>query len=377
MIISEDDLNNFEKNYCELIETNYWWGDENWIIFLKWLFCNPQILFATDYTDYTYLKKMDNIVPELLTHCILPRCQPVLRNTKGIWVTPCLFGKDKTDKWEWFQFNNLLKIEKLYQDLNKFGEYWGLQGISIEILERYAAGEKDEYLDRINIPNTKLEEIIEIKKYYKERYSLDFLDLCQSEINWIAADILKENMLEMTTFEEIYKRMKLYINNPLLNDRSIISPKIWTPDSNNNKYKTIFKTASNIIHEIQEEKKELNDITPKQLEDIVAELFRNMDMEIYINKEHPQGGRDIIGRLCIGYETVNIAIEVKHRKLVDTPLLANFQKQNEQFPLLYLVTSGRFSAGVINEALKNENRMRLKLYDGVALKSLIQLYGLN
>jgi hypothetical protein len=86
--------------------------------------------------------------------------------------------------------------------------------------------------------------------------------------------------------------------------------------------------------------------------------------------------RDIIarGELIPGLEPFEFAVEVKHQRVVDRPQVQLALKQNEGYPALLFVTSGRFTAGVYEEKLKPENRLRLRLMEGVALGKLIQDY---
>jgi hypothetical protein len=97
-------------------------------------------------------------------------------------------------------------------------------------------------------------------------------------------------------------------------------------------------------------------------------------MSIHVVRESPQGGRDIIarGQLIPHAEPVTIAVEVKHRPVVGRPEVQMALHQNRMFPALLFVTSGRFSGGVISEASLPENRMRLFLQDGVALRELLR-----
>lgn len=130
-----------------------------------------------------------------------------------------------------------------------------------------------------------------------------------------------------------------------------------------------------MIKAIQDEKCELASLSWKQLEDIVAEILRNSGMEIHSVTESPQGGRDIIARTqLVPGEVMTIAVEVKHRKSVDRPILHTALHQNSHFPALMLVTSGRFTAGVIREAEQSGNRLRLFLKDGVAIRDMIRNY---
>jgi predicted Mrr-cat superfamily restriction endonuclease len=131
-----------------------------------------------------------------------------------------------------------------------------------------------------------------------------------------------------------------------------------------------------ILRSIYAERKTLNEITPRQLEEIVAELLRSQGMDIYVTPQTRDGGRDIIarGELVPGEPTI-LAVEVKHRKVVGMADLYGSLKANENFPALLLVTTGRFSGGVVNEKTKSENRLRLLLKDGVALSQWICAYG--
>jgi hypothetical protein len=160
----------------------------------------------------------------------------------------------------------------------------------------------------------------------------------------------------------------------LVDKRNFISPSIWTNKSLIIQNKYLKESIGNLITNIQENKKDLQDITWKQLEEIVAEIFRSQGMQIILNKNIPQGGRDIIGRFNNGFEFTNVAIEVKHQPYIDKPVLSSFIQQNRMFPLLYLITSGKFSAGVVNESNMFENKLRIKLYDGNAVKSLLNMY---
>jgi hypothetical protein len=49
--------------------------------------------------------------------------------------------------------------------------------------------------------------------------------------------------------------------------------------------------------------------------------------------------------------------------------------KNKHFPALMLVTSGKFTTGVVKEASKAENRMRVFLKDGVAVRDLIKRFN--
>lgn len=112
----------------------------------------------------------------------------------------------------------------------------------------------------------------------------------------------------------------------------------------------------------------------KQLEELVANLLCERGLQVYPVKCNPQGGRDLIaqGRLFPDSDPITIAVEVKHRQIVGRPVLATALSQNRLFPAIMLVTSGRFTSGVIMEKHAPDNHFRLFLKDGESLESMIR-----
>ena len=121
---------------------------------------------------------------------------------------------------------------------------------------------------------------------------------------------------------------------------------------------------------------QLESVSWRQLEEIVAEVLRARGMEIHLVRENPQGGRDIVarGELIPGQEPLLLAVEVKHRRIVDRPEVDKALWQNRHFPALMFVTSGRFTSGVFKEKAAPDNKFRLFLKDGDALDDLIRAY---
>src|SRR5204862_671414 len=134
----------------------------------------------------------------------------------------------------------------------------------------------------------------------------------------------------------------------LIDQTIFISPRLWTPLSQEREKSALQSSVSGIIRAIQHEEKSLDEISPQLFEEIIAEVLRARGMEIHLVREKPQGGRDIIarGELVPGLEVITIAVEVKHRAVVDRPDLQAAIHQNRCFPALLFVTSGRFTAGV-------------------------------
>ena len=192
-------------------------------------------------------------------------------------------------------------------------------------------------------------------------------------------EIIANPTSTLPSAKEIVESLERLTSAPRPDPTTFVSPLLWTPNNQNDQLNVLQKTASSLIKEIQAQKIDLRSLHWRQFEEIVAEILRATGMEIYINKNVPQGGRDIFarGHLVPGSELITIAIEVKHREYVDRPEIQKALHQNRAFPALLFVTSGSFSAGVIREAELPEYRMRLFLKDGVAVRDLIKCYSLK
>lgn len=105
-------------------------------------------------------------------------------------------------------------------------------------------------------------------------------------------------------------------NRPLEEQKTIWSPRLWTPSAQNQQSLLLHESTKDILAAIKNEKIGLEAVSWRQLENIVAEILRAHGLEIHVVRENPQGGRDIIarGELIPGQEPVLLAVEVKHRK---------------------------------------------------------------
>jgi len=207
-------------------------------------------------------------------------------------------------------------------------------------------------------------------------YSLDTLQQALDQGDDEEVDRLIDSaLIELPRAEDIINNAYKCLGNESLDPTTLVSPRLWTPNAQEEEKRLIRSAALPIIQAIQAEQCELGSLHWRQLEDIVAEILSKSGMEIHKVQSTPQGGRDIIARarLTPG-EMITIAVEVKHTAVVDRPVLHTALHQNSQFSALMLVTSGRFSAGVVREAQKPENKLRLFLKDGVALGELIRSY---
>jgi len=172
-----------------------------------------------------------------------------------------------------------------------------------------------------------------------------------------------------TVFDHLYR----IADEPVAGERLLWSPNLWTPHAQKSEIALICGTQQ-ILKALQAERISLSDVTWQQLEEIVAEVLRTQGLEIHVVRESPQGGRDIIarGELIPGEEPISMAVEVKHRPVVGRPEVQTALWQNRHYPALLFATSGRFSAGVLDEKALPENRLRLILKDGVALGDMIR-----
>lgn len=180
-------------------------------------------------------------------------------------------------------------------------------------------------------------------------------------------------------FEDLLNNLDVVQKNPNIENKYLYSPFLWTPQSQEFEKENLTSISTQLLAELAINKIDLRSIHWKQLEEVVAELLRSHGMEIHMVKESPQGGRDIIarGQIIPGMGPVTMAVEVKQRDVVGRPEIHKALHQNRYFPALLFVTSGRFTAGVIEEQAKPENQLRLFLKDGIALNDLLKLYALK
>ena len=157
-------------------------------------------------------------------------------------------------------------------------------------------------------------------------------------------------------------------------DHIIWSPRLWTPSSQESERRVLSSGTSQILTSLKSEAVTFEDLSWQQFEDVVAESICTMGLKVHKVIESPQGGRDIIARgvLIPGEEPITIAVEVKHKKVVDRPDVEKALWQNRRFPALMFVTSGRFTAGALKEKSLPENRLRLFLKDGDSLGDIIR-----
>ncbi len=134
-------------------------------------------------------------------------------------------------------------------------------------------------------------------------------------------------------------------------------------------------TAKAIVTALRDDKLGFDALSSRQLEEVVAELLRAQGLAIHVTPRNRDGGRDIIARgELISGEPMLLAVEVKHMRVVDIGEVREALWANRRFPAVMVATSGRFTAGVVNESRDPDNRFRLRLKNGVALSQWIREY---
>lgn len=343
MIITQKDIDDFVQAYrrfCpEDSESTPWvdptWGNDD---VLAWLATNPQVVMATGYQEFVagaHSSTYKSLVPSAQLDDL---SRPLFRAFDGTWVVPSKVGVYEVEEWDGFRLDALIGIAEAQRELDReIAEY--------QRSHPYERGIPAEFVERID--------------------ELDRLSVTACTI-------------EMPTFDEMITAAGKLVDNPLMDETTWVSPKLWTPDRQDTEKTYLQRTAGDLISELRNSNRDLADIHWREFEEIVAELLRSKGMDIHLVRENPQGGRDIIARaeLVPGSELVTIAIEVKHRDVVDRPILEQALHQNRHFPALMLVTSGRFTAGVLKEASRPANRMRVILKNGIAIRDLVNAYRL-
>jgi HJR/Mrr/RecB family endonuclease len=176
--------------------------------------------------------------------------------------------------------------------------------------------------------------------------------------------------------DTLIKELRRIVDSPDLRYHQLILPSFWTPDRQKEQETLLGGSVHEILSAIAAEKRELASVSWRQLEEIVAEILREKGMEISLTPKTHDGGRDIIarGELIPGEPTL-IAVEVKHKNVVSVDDIRRTLYANQSFPVIMLATSGRFSAGVVEEKSRQQNQMRVLLKDGVALREWIDLWA--
>lgn len=136
------------------------------------------------------------------------------------------------------------------------------------------------------------------------------------------------------------------------------------------------RLTESLLQSLFRNARSLTSLTPGEFEDVVAELARDVGLDVTQTKRTRDGGRDIIvdGEFFPGVRA-RMAIEVTTQPKVGVAKSAKALHQNRHFPLIMLVTCGRFSAGVVQEHQTPEFAQRLFLADQQSVLEWINRYG--
>lgn len=331
MILTQADIDDFYDAACPLLESD---DEDGLSAFFAWLNNHPQVFMAAGFQEYVSAHESPGY-RQLADTGIEDYARPLFRDYQGSWILPSWATTDRGKPWSG------MRLEALMASVERRAE---IRNIVAQLSSR------------------KMEDV-------GQKWKLD------EEIELMDADC----EIALPDIDQIVRTASKYIDNPLVDSTVFVSPRLWTPTNQTAQKAILQASVADLIATIQQEKKELRSIPWQQLEEIVAEVLRAKGMAIHVVKETPQGGRDIIARFPIGPtgEMATIAVEVKHRELVDRPVLQQALYQNRMYSGLMLVTSGRFTTGVVSEVAKPENRMRIFLKDGVAIRDMVKSYRLD
>lgn len=187
--------------------------------------------------------------------------------------------------------------------------------------------------------------------------------------------ILDSEIVTLTT-DELIAELRHRVHQPRESSSVLWAPKLWTPSEQARQRALLDTTLSPHFERWKAKGVCLDDLNPSEFEDLVGEVLLAAGLKIHKVREVPQGGRDLIARgvLIPEEEPIEMAVEVKHRRVVDRPQVQFALYQNRAYPALLFVTSGRFTAGVFKEKAREENHFRLFLKDGLAIGDLVRTH---
>ncbi|HEV7241559.1 MAG TPA: restriction endonuclease [Thermoanaerobaculia bacterium] len=255
---------------------------------------------------------------------------------------------------------------------------YGAAEISDPTLSSDAVGLRDEWYDELDRGNVGLQVILTGRTQYRSHDGVwhDYFGVVDRLVPEPQDHVNVESASGTDWWKLMYENWSRQLLSPTSSCSDVTAallPSLNVPIES----KPLIQVAStSILQEIANESVSLAQIHWRVLEEIVAELLRNMGMTVHLTPRSADGGRDVIarGELIPGEPTI-LAVEVKHRPTVPVSDLRNALWANRHFPALLFVTSGRFSAGVYREQIKGENRLRLLLKDGLGLRQWIDQYA--
>lgn len=170
-------------------------------------------------------------------------------------------------------------------------------------------------------------------------------------------------------------RLKHLQEHPDKLSRKMILPTLWTPQAQANQMRALSDSVVPLMQEIAESKATMQDIAPRELEEMIAELLRAKGLQVHVTPRTRDGGRDVIARgELIPGEPMLVAVEAKAKPVVGIADVQRAIQANHRFPALLVATTGRFSAGVLEERVAEQRQLRLFLKDGVAVHQWLRTW---
>lgn len=128
---------------------------------------------------------------------------------------------------------------------------------------------------------------------------------------------LSENTLCLYDADRWLNNLRRTAEAPVLETHTLISPGLWTPESQLEQRIALSETVPSLLREVYKERQSLREIHWRDLEELVAELLRLRGLDITVTARTRDGGRDIVarGELIPGEPSV-LAVEVKQKTKV-------------------------------------------------------------
>ncbi len=132
----------------------------------------------------------------------------------------------------------------------------------------------------------------------------------------------------------------------------------------------LIRVNDHLIDRLRREPKGLYALTPRQFEEVVADLLEDMDYEVHLTPPGNDGGVDIYAYVNLPHGRILCAVEVKHYA-ADKPVKVGVVRQLlgvlelAKAPTAMLVTSSSFTAGSRKAESQCEHRLSLKEYGDV------------
>src|SRR6476659_881773 len=125
------------------------------------------------------------------------------------------------------------------------------------------------------------------------------------------------NFNRLEWFGEVIGKLYDLTRSPASSSNALWLSGLWTPALRAKTRIELRKSIDDILKAVFEQKVELTAISPRKLEELVAELLREKGLDIHLTPYSKDGGRDIIarGELVPG-EPMVIAVEVKKKPVV-------------------------------------------------------------